>query len=400
MRIVEINICDYGSTGKIMLQAADTARRAGHTVYTYSRKWFDSGKNTPTHTYFGYAWENALHQIISRIFGLEGSGSYFGTKKLLRELSRISPDIIHLHNIHGWYINYRLLFKYIKKHNIKTFWTLHDCWPFTGHCPHFGISECTKWQSGCKHCPSHREYPQSAVDNSRLMFRRKKKYFLGVPDMTLITPSRWLAGLVGISFMKDYRTRVINNGIDLDIFKPTESNFREEHDCKDKLILLGVAFGWSNKKGLDVFAALSETLDERYKIVLVGVSDDVTKVLPENIICIKKTKNQTELAQIYTAADVFVNPTREDNYPTVNMEALACGTPVVTFNTGGSPEIPDESCGSVVKIGDVEALRREIISACEGKRFSEEACISRAEGFDKKKRFEEYVALYEEDGNN
>lgn len=395
MRIVEINICDYGSTGKIMLQAADKARRAGHTVYTYSRKWFDSGKNTDTHKFFGYAWENALHQIIGKLFGLEGVGSYFGTKKLLRELSRIKPDIIHLHNIHGWYINYRLLFNFIKKHNIRTLWTLHDCWVFTGHCPYFDLSECSKWQSECKKCPTYREYPQSATDNSKFMFKRKKKYFLGVRDMTLITPSRWLAGLVSRSFMKDYPTQVINNGIDIGVFRPTESSFRETHDCTDKFILLGVAFDWGRRKGLDVFVSLLKMLDERYKIVLVGVSDDVANTLPENIICIKRTKDQTELAQIYTAADAFVNPTREDNYPTVNMEALACGTPVVTFNTGGSPEIPDESCGSVVHVGDIEALYREIVSVCEGKKLSREACLTRAESFDKEKRFEEYVDLYE-----
>ncbi|MBE6548111.1 MAG: glycosyltransferase [Ruminococcaceae bacterium] len=393
MKIVQINTCDYGSTGKIMLQIAQTANDAGHEVRTYSRKWFDS-KEYGTHKPFGYKWENALHNIIAKTFGCEGSGSYFGTKKLLRELKKFEPDVLHLHNLHGWYINYRLLFKFIKKHNIKTYWTLHDCWSFTGHCPYFDLSGCSKWQTGCEKCPSFREYPQSKTDNSKFMFKRKKKYFLGVQDMTLITPSEWLAGLVKQSFLKEYSVKVVNNGIDTDIFKPTPGDFRQKYGCEDSYVVLGVAFGWGRRKGLDVFAELSKRLPEQYRIVLVGTDDNIDKNLPQNIISIHRTKNQQELAQIYSVADVLVNPTREDNYPTVNMEAIACGAPVITFRTGGSPEMIGERCGEIVACDDIDAMEQEIIRICTQKPYSKTDCISYARSFDQKLRFAEYVMLY------
>lgn len=213
--------------------------------------------------------------------------------------------------------------------------------------------------------------------------------------MTLVTPSEWLAGLVKQSFLKDYPIRVINNGIDLEVFKPTPSNFRETYGCGDKKIALGVAFGWGARKGLDVFLDLAKRLDsERYQIVLVGTDENVDKQLPNTVISIHRTQNQTELAKIYTAADVFVNPTREENYPTVNMEALACGTPVLTFQTGGSPEILDVTCGSVVPKNDIDALYREIIRICETAPYSIEACLKKAKQFDKNEKFQEYIDLY------
>ena len=214
--------------------------------------------------------------------------------------------------------------------------------------------------------------------------------------MTIVTPSEWLASLVKESYLKDYPVKVINNGIDLNIFKPTESDFIKKYALENKYIVLGVAFGWGRRKGLDVFIELAKRLDEeKYKIVLAGTDDNVDKLLPDNIISIHRTQNQTELAEIYTAADVFANPTREENYPTVNMEALACGTPVVTFNTGGSPEMLDETCGAAVAKDDNDAMYNEIIRICEKKPYSMEACIKKAKGFDKNEKFGEYIRLYE-----
>ena len=221
----------------------------------------------------------------------------------------------------------------------------------------------------------------------------KKELFSGL-DLTIITPSEWLAGLVKESFLKDYPVKVIHNGIDLSIFKPTESDFRAKYNCEDKFILLGVAFGWGKRKGLDVFIELSKRLDERFQIVLVGTDENVDKQLPNNIISIHRTQNQKELAEIYTAADLFVNPTREENFPTVNIEALACGTPILTFKTGGSPEILDETCGCVVGKDDVEGLHGEINRIYTEKSFSKEACLARAAKFDMNDKFEEYVDLY------
>jgi glycosyltransferase involved in cell wall biosynthesis len=226
------------------------------------------------------------------------------------------------------------------------------------------------------------------------MHRLKKKWFLGVPDLTLITPSQWLNNLVKQSFLKDYPAVVINNGIDLDVFKPTASDFREKYRLDGKKIVLGVSFGWGYSKGLDVFVDLANRLPEDYQVVLVGTNDDTDRQLPDNIISIHQTQNQAELAEIYSAADVFVNPTREDNYPTVNMESLACGTPVVTFRTGGSPEIIDETCGSVVPYNDTDAMLLEILRVCEDKIYPRSACIEKSKSFKLDDKFSSVVEMY------
>ena len=286
-----------------------------------------------------------------------------------------------------------MLFGYVKKNNVSVVWTLHDCWTFTGHCPHFVMAKCDKWKTECSNCPQLNVYPKSKIDTTKFTHKLKKNWFLGVDNLTIVTPSKWLANLVKESFLKDYPVKVINNGIDLSVFKPTESNFREKYRLEDKKILLGVASGWEKRKGLDVFEELANRLDDNYRIVLVGI-DPVGRNLPERIIPIKRTESQEKLAEIYTAADLLVNPTREDTYPTVNMEALACGTPVLTFKTGGSPEIPDSTCGSVVEAEDVDTMEKEIIRICEEKPYSKEACLERAKSFDMYERFEEYIGLY------
>lgn len=396
LKLFSINSVPYGSTGKIAIEtkkATEGNGNAGDAFFGFSGHPISEIKDS--NSIIGSKFDKACHMMLSKVCGLHGCFSLISTFVLLKKIKRIKPLIIHLHNLHGWYINIPMLFKYIKKNKIKTVWTLHDCWAFTGHCPHFDMIGCEKWKSGCYECPQYREYPHSLVDNSKTMYRLKKKWFTGVEDMTIVTPSKWLAGLVKESFLKDYPVKVINNGIDLSVFKYTESNFKGEYNCADKFVLLGVAFGWGKRKGLDVFIELAKRLDERFQIVLVGTDDNVDKQLPDNIISIHRTQNQQELAEIYSAADLFVNPTREDNYPTVNMESLACGTPVVTFNTGGSPEMPDATCGSVVDKDDVDGLYNEILKIHEEKPYSKEACITRAQAFDMNERFEEYVRLYE-----
>lgn len=397
MKTVLINSCNFGSTGNIMLEIAETAENGGYTAAVcYPQSRDNSRKQKEKDFIIGTRFSRNIHLMLAEITGLNGCFSYCSTLKLLKKLDKFKPDIIHLHNLHNCYINLSLLFKYIKKHNIKTVWTLHDCWAFTGHCPYFDIVGCDKWETGCYGCPQYKEYPKSLFDNSKIMYRLKRKWFTGVKNMTIVTPSEWLASLVKESYLKDYPVKVINNGIDLNVFKPTESDFRKKYALENKYIVLGVAFGWGRRKGLDVFVELARRLDkEKYKVVLVGTDDNVDKLLPENIISIHRTQNQTELAKIYSAADVFANPTREENYPTVNMEALACGTPVVTFNTGGSPEMLDETCGAAVAKNDIDAMYNEIIRICEAKPYSLEACIKKAKGFDKNEKFGEYIRLYE-----
>lgn len=394
MKIVAINSVSYGSTGNIMFQISEIAKRHSHEVFLYTKAWKGYKTINENHKLIGNYFENGVHVVLSRITGLNGCFAIYGTWKLIKELERINPDIIHLHNLHFWCLNLPMLFKYIKKHNIRTIWTLHDCWTFTGHCPHFALIKCDKWKTGCGKCPQYKKYPESYFDRSKIMFKLKRKWFNGVSDLTLVTPSKWLYDLVKQSYLKEYNAKLIYNGIDLSIFKPTNNNHRNIYKIEHKYVILGVSFNWGIGKGLDVFIELSKKMNEKYQIVLVGTDDDTDKILPESIISIHKTSNQTELAKLYTMADVFVNPTREEVLGLVNIEALACGTPVITFNTGGSPECIDENCGVVVECDDIKTLMLEIIRICEEKPFTAESCVERAKRFDKNIKYNEYIDLY------
>lgn len=402
MKVALINMIPWGSTGNIMMQIAEAAKKGGNEVRTFSTIPFDKRQKAPKelpeyHISFGSFHENRIHYYLGSFLGINGCFSHCGTRQLIHLLEEFQPDIIHLHNLHKFCINLPILFRFIKKKNIRVVWTLHDCWAFTGHCPYFLMAGCDHWKTGCHHCPQPRIYPKMYLDTSRYMYKMKKKWFNGVRNMTLVTPSEWLADLVRQSYFKEYPVKVIHNGIDLRIFHPTSGNFRERYGIeRDQYIVLGVAFGWGKRKGLDVFTELAGRLDSKFQIVLVGTDVYVDHQLPDKIISIHRIQNQTELAQIYSAADLFVNPTREENYPTVNMESLACGAPVLTFRTGGSPEILDETCGSVVECDDVDALEHEVIRICTEKPYSREACVKKAQEFDMREKFEEYVKLYED----
>lgn len=393
MKIVEINYGIHGSTGNIMLELARFVRAQGETAYTFSA----SRKTIAPigHEFFGYTWENLAHRIIGMSTGISGKGSVCGTRNLLRKIKQIQPDIIHLHNLHGWFINIPMLFEFIRENKIKTVWTLHDCWSFTAQCSHFVMEGCYKWREGCCQCPRYRLYPNSYVDRTPKMYKLKKQWFSNIENLILVSPSNWLSDLARQSFLKNYPVKVIPNGIDLNIFKPTYSDFKKRYNCLTKKIILGVASPWGYRKGLDVFIELANSLDKKsYQIVLVGTDERVDGQLPSNIISIHRTSNKKELAEIYTAADLFVNPTREDNYPTVNMEALACGTPVLTFETGGSPEIIDKSCGSVIAPGDSAVLKKEIEKMLSNMIYSQHACLTRAKEFEQTKIYEMYLNLY------
>lgn len=393
MKIVQINVsCGRGSTGKICLAVSKLLTQQGienYILYAEGKSDYPLGIRYANHAYV------KLEALRTRILGNYGFNSELATRRLIRHLERIQPDIVHLHNIHGHNCNLSMLFGYLKKKKIKLFWTFHDCWAFTGHCVHFTTVKCTQWKGHCVYCPLWNQHSWF-FNRTNELFEKKKELFTGL-DLTIITPSQWLAGLVKESFLKNYPVKVINNGIDLSVFKPTPSDYRERFEIKDKgmHLLLGVAYCWDERKGLDVFLELSRRLDKaKYKIALVGTNEKVDRTLSPEIISIHRTQDQRELAMLYSAADLFVNPTREDNYPTVNMEALACGTPVLTFRTGGSPEILDDTCGSVVDCDDVDALEREIVRICESSPYTEDACQKRAESFAEDKLFGEYVKLY------
>lgn len=395
MRVASINSLPYGSTGTIMKEISKEAIEHGIVCRNFYGAWGDSYANDDNLIMFGSKFENKISAVLSRLSGIQHIYSVFGTLQLISMLKKFEPDLIHLHNLHLWVINVPMLFKYIKKNNIKVIWTLHDCWAFTGQCPHFTMIGCDLWKTGCHNCPQINVYPSSIIDNTKIMWKLKRRWFNGVNNMTIITPSQWLANLVKKSYLGGYPIKVINNGIDLNVFRPVASNFRSKYDLNDKFLLLGVAFDWGRSKGLDVFCELAKKLDKtKYKIVLVGTNKSIDSILPKEIISIHRTTNQEELAQIYSASDLFVNPTREENYPTVNMESLACGTPVLTFKTGGSPEIIDEKTGCVVDVDDVDLMLKRIVEICTEKTLLKSDCVNKAKSFDKKEKYIEYIKLY------
>ena len=391
MTVAQINsTCGVGSTGKICVGISRLLTAEGvHNCILYS---CDSSGDAPGIACSGRRYRR-LQALKSRVFGNYGFNSKRAARRMILELERLRPDIVHLHNIHGHDCDLETLFSYFREHRTKLIWTFHDCWAFTGYCTHFTMAGCEKWKGGCADCPQRREYSW-LFDRSRELFAAKKRLFAGL-DLTIVTPSVWLAELVRQSFLKDCPVQVIHNGIDLDVFRPTPGTFRQERGLEQKKIVLGVSFGWGEKKGVDVFADLSRRLPDDYQIVLVGTNEATERLIPESTLSIRRTQDQRQLAEIYSAADVFVNPTREENFPTVNLEALACGTPVVTFQTGGSPETIDGTCGVVVACDDLEGLAQEIKRVCEDRPFSTEQCMARGRAFDRNQRLKEYVELYE-----
>ena len=390
-KIVQINTtCGVGSTGKIAVSISELLTDRGienNILFSTATNGYGLGIAC------GKPGYTKIQALKSRILGNYGFNSHVETKRIIAELERLSPSVVLLHNLHGHDCNLEMLFSYFRQKQTKLVWVFHDCWTFTGYCTHFTYAKCDRWKNACHHCTQRKQFSWF-FDRSATLYQRKKALFSEL-DLTIVTPSQWLADLVKQSFLKEYPVKVIHNGIDLSVFRPTPSDFREKyHIPEEKFVLLGVAFGWGKRKGLDVFVELSRRLDpEKYQIVLVGTDDAVDKNLPENILSIHRTQNQQELAEVYTAADLFVNPTREDNYPTVNMEAIACGTPVVTFDTGGSPESVDEGTGVVVDCDDVDALEQKIIRISHISPFDTDNCIRKAKSFDGTARFEEYLNL-------
>ena len=389
MRIVEINSMNFGSTGKIMLGIAEVARGAGYTIMTASPDGRTQRKNIKGNVFIGNRYERFISDKINYYTGKQGALNVLGTYQFLKKLDEFKPDIIHLHNLHSNYINVKMLFNYINTKNIKVIWTLHDCFAFTGHCPCFDIVKCEKWKTGCYSCPMVHEYPATSWDRSEYEYNKKKNIFTSVKDMIIVTPSCWLSKLVKESFLGKYRIEVIPNGVDLNIFHPRESKFRDKYGISDRFIILGVAFSWEFRKGLDRFEKLANELDERFQIVLVGISREAVK--SQKVICINKTDNQEQLAEIYSAADVFLNPTREDNFPTVNVEALACGIPVLSYGAGGSAEAFDDDSGMVVNDQNLLAVLEKLYENS----FDKKACLGRGKKFDQTDKFKEYVELYE-----
>lgn len=392
MKVLQINtVCGTGSIGRIEVDLYKMLKEQGHDcLIAY-------GRGTPPKEVqtirIGNDWDIRKNGLKTRLTDREGFGSKRATKQFIEGVKRYDPDVIHLHNLHGYYINIEILLNHLKEANKKVIWTLHDCWAFTGHCAYFDYVGCDKWKTGCEKCPQKKEYPKSfLLDHSKLNYQTKKELFTNVKNLTIVTPSHWLAGLVKESFLGEYPVEVIHNGIDLEIFKPTPSNFREKYHCEDKTIILGVANVWDRRKGLETFIKLAKELPDDFQIVLVGLSKKQVKQLPDNIIKIERTNSARELAEIYTAANVFVNPTLEDNFPTTNLESLGCGTPVITYDTGGSPECVTNLNGLIIKKNNIDELIKEILNS--RSIIIKENFIKRTEEFNKNIKFHNYLTIY------
>ncbi|MBQ9151953.1 MAG: glycosyltransferase [Clostridia bacterium] len=390
MTVVQINAtCTAGSTGCIcstISRLLDEKGIPNSILHTQSRNTHPRGIRYAGAVYL------KLQALRSRVLGNYGFNSRFATRRLLRELDAIRPTVVHLHNLHGHNVHLGMLLDYLREKGIRTIWTFHDCWAFTAYCPHFAGVGCDQWRTRCLRCPLKRRYSWF-FDRSRWLYARKKEAVRGL-DLTVTVPSHWLGEIVKHSFFGQYPIRVLQSGIDLRTFKPTKSDFRKRYGLEDRKIVLGVANKWSIGKGVDVFDTLSGRLDHTCQIVLVGTDPKTASQLSEKILCLPRTADPAALAAIYTAADVFVNPTREETLGLTNLEALACGTPVITFASGGSPECVDRSCGVVVPCGDVEALLNAIRSVTRDTPFSREACINFAGRFDADTAFGETIKLY------
>ncbi len=391
MKVLQVNsVCGKGSTGRIATDIYDILKKQGHACkILYGR---DSAQRIPQEDAIrlGNELSVRIHGVFSRLTGKHGFYSKRATKRAIEKIKEFDPDVIHLHNIHGYWIHIEELFRYLKESGKPVVWTLHDCWSFTGHCAYFSYANCEKWRDGCGNCPQKNNYPKSFRDNSLWNYQKKQELFTSLEKLTLITPSQWLADLVKQSYLKGYPIRVIHNGIDLDVFHPTEGNFRQNYGLEDKRIYLGVASVWEKRKGLADLLTMAEKLTDDERIVVVGIAEN--QVLPDKVIGICRTDSVEELAEIYSQADCLLNPTWEEVLGLVNLEALACGTPVVTYQTGGSPETIDEFCGEIVKERDWESLLEEARQC----RFSPEACLARAEKFKKENQYAKYLAAYQE----
>lgn len=386
--LLQINVtANWGSTGKIAEQIGLCALAHDWDSYIAYGRWSNPSKSQLIKV--GNKLDMYLHYAEQRILDNEGLCSHRATKRLIRQIEVIKPDVVQLHNIHDHYLNYRLLFEYLNGTNTQVVWTFHDCWAFTGHCFHFVTKKCMKWKAACFDCPLVHDYPNTILDRSRKNYDMKKALFSANKNLTIVACSEWMGNFVRDSFLKDKRIEVIKNGVDIRTF-----NFLNKPQ-NHRFTIIAVSSVWDEKKGLYDILKLRDTLSDEFAFVVVGLTPEQKKNLPLGITGIERTQNVQELVTLYTSADVLINPTYADNFPSVNIEALACGTPVITYQTGGSPEAVDAQTGVVVKQGDVQALAQAIIRMKEHP-LSSVACRQRAEQyFDKDTCFEKYMKLYE-----
>ncbi len=397
LKVLYINtLCGYGSTGKISEELAQSVvLQGGESLICYGRRNY-SGE-VPSYK-ISSEFESKINGAMQRIFDNEGLGLPFSAFRLIKKIKEFQPNIIHLNNLHGNYLNYKILFNFLKTTNIKVVWTLHDCWSFTGHCTHFDCFGCDKWKTQCEHCQNKNCYPKRyGFDNSIKQYKLKRKLFnsLDGSQMVIVSPSKWLDNLVGQSFLKNVKHLLIYNGIDISNFSVVDNHTFDGAIDRSKKIVLAVASAWSLKKGFYDILKISDKLSDEYVIVIAGVDDTLKKEIKnKNVVIVNRTETQAQLAELYSLANVFINPTYEDNFPTVNLEALACGCPVITYKTGGSVEVITDFNGQVIEKGNVNQMIEKIVEVC-SKTYDKAKLIEDAKNkFDKKLMIKGYLEVY------
>ena len=395
MKVLQINVvCGHGSTGRIAVEIANTIQKNGDCAYIA----YGFGDSEYSGAY--RISSDSEYRINARFFsklGLQGRGTKYGTKRFLNWIEEVKPDIIHLHNIHGMYVNYQVLFEYLIRHNIPVVWTIHDCWPITGHCAHFVLANCNKWRTGCYCCDYKGIYKEaSLIDNTRSTYELKKKLFCSVEKMHIVTVSKWMNKVVEGSFLSKYPSSVIYNGIDLNIFKYTPSDIKQRLGIKDKILLLGVATQWNDEKGFSDYLRLAKCLNDKYVIVLVGLTLKQMGGLPDNIIGLNKTKDRRELVELYSAANIVLSLSYAESMGLTLVESLACGTPVVSYDNTAQSELVNYNTGCLVKTGDINGTVSSIETICQkGKDYYSEECKNWiVQNFDKNDRYQDYYKLY------
>ena len=395
--LLQINVTlNAGSTGRLAEGIGRAALDAGwRSVIAYGRSARPSASESLR---LGSPLGLFCHGLQTRLLDRHGQGSSRATRDLIDAMVHLRPDVVHLHNLHGYYLNVPMLFAHLRAARLPVVWTLHDAWPVTGHCAYFTFVACERWKSQCFSCPQQRIYPASwARDRSRPNHALKRRWFADMPNLRLVTPSRWLKGVVQESFLRPYPVEVIPNGIDLSVFHPVDPGpIRRKYALGSSRIVLGVASPWNIRKGLDSFVRLARDLPPDLRIVLVGLSPRQLRALPPGIVGIQRTENVEDLRALYSAADVLANPTKEDNFPSVNLEAMACGTPVVAFDVGGATEALDHLTGESIPPGDHEAWATAVARwAREGRSTRSDACVRRASTlFDERRQAKACVDLY------
>lgn len=385
-----------GAPGKISEQIGLLARDSGWDVYMAHGIRHSNQSQLKTMPMATSA-EEKVHALYSMLLDSHGLGPSIKTRKLVEWIHKQQPDVIHMHNLHGYFLNYKTLFEYLMTVDIPIVWTFHDLWPITGHCAYFDFNNCDKWKYGCSNCKFHNEYPSSFIDLSKRNYQLKKRLFTGVKNMTLVPVSDWVGDVLSQSFLNKYPVHRIYNGVDIRIFSPCDTDLRARMNMEGKHILLGVASPWGERKGFRDYIKLRRVLSDDFVIIMVGLTSRQISTLPSGIIGIGRTQSQTELAEYYNLADITLNLSYQETFGMTTVEGMSCGTPGIVYDRTASPELVTPETGIVVEAGNIEQLATAVIDMTkQGKNAYSQACRKRVEEhFDKDKCFEEYIRLYD-----